>query len=157
MPTPEELRGALQSSGHWEDYQLQASKGGSGRMNFEDPAQADPRRWVPIMMSPALGNPNGNTLQELAYHKAHNGSSPMLCHATLCCATLCYATLRYAMLCYATLCYAMLRYAMLCYATLRYAMLCYAAGAALPVALHQHGQRARSRGASARIDCARCF
>jgi hypothetical protein len=26
-----------------------------------------PTRWVPIMMSPALGNPNGNTLQEFHY------------------------------------------------------------------------------------------
>jgi hypothetical protein len=67
MPRPFELRAELRKSGHWEDFKLQASKGGSGRFNWDDPAFDDPRRWVPIMMSPALGNPNGNTLQEFHY------------------------------------------------------------------------------------------
>ena len=67
MPSPAELRTELKKSGHWDDFKLQASKGGSGRFNFDDPAFDDPKRWVPIMMSPALGNPNGNTLQEFHY------------------------------------------------------------------------------------------
>ena len=64
MPTPAELRTALEGSGHFGDYVTQASKGGSGRFDFKRPDSADPTTWVPIMMSPALGNPNGNTLQE---------------------------------------------------------------------------------------------
>lgn len=67
MPRPFELRAELKKSGHWEDFKVQASKGGSGRFNWQDPAYDDPRMWVPIMMSPALGNPNGNTLQEFHY------------------------------------------------------------------------------------------
>ena len=67
MPRPSELRSELKKSGHWEDFKLQASKGGSGRFNWADPSFDDPRNWVPIMMSPALGNPNGNTLQEFHY------------------------------------------------------------------------------------------
>ena len=67
MPQPSELRAELKKSGHWEDFKIQASKGGSGRFNWQDPAHDDPRLWVPIMMSPALGNPNGNTLQEFHY------------------------------------------------------------------------------------------
>ena len=65
MPTPAELRRALEGSGHFGDYETQASKGGSGRFDFKRPDSADPTTWVPIMMSPALGNPNGNTLQAL--------------------------------------------------------------------------------------------
>ena len=91
MPTPADLRRELERSGHFRDYevrgaaapcrpraaeggrayrrrapawQIQASKGGSGRFDFKSPNSADPTTWVPIMMSPALGNPNGNTLQE---------------------------------------------------------------------------------------------
>jgi len=64
MPTPAELRTALEGSGHFGDYVTQASKGGSGRFDFKRPDSSDPTTWVPIMMSPALGNPNGNTLQE---------------------------------------------------------------------------------------------
>lgn len=67
MPTPAELRTALEGSGHFSDYETQASKGGSGRFDFKRPDSADPTTWVPIMMSPALGNPNGNTLQEFHY------------------------------------------------------------------------------------------
>ena len=67
MPSPQELRTELKKSGKWPDFQLQASKGGSGRFNWVDPQYDDPRMWVPIMMSPALGNPNGNTLQEFHY------------------------------------------------------------------------------------------
>ena len=67
MPTVEELRAALKASGHWDDYVIQASKGGSGRTNWAEEEGADPKTWIPIMMSPALGNPNGNTLQELHY------------------------------------------------------------------------------------------
>ena len=67
MPTPAELRTALEGSGHFADYVTQASKGGSGRFDFKRPDSADPTTWVPIMMSPALGNPNGNTLQERHY------------------------------------------------------------------------------------------
>jgi hypothetical protein len=67
MPRPFELRAELKKSGHWDDFKVQASRGGSGRFNWQDPAFEDPRLWVPIMMSPALGNPNGNTLQEFHY------------------------------------------------------------------------------------------
>ena len=67
MPRPFELRAELKKSGHWDDFKLQASKGGSGRFNWQDKAYDDPKMWVPIMMSPALGNPNGNTLQEFHY------------------------------------------------------------------------------------------
>jgi hypothetical protein len=67
MPRPADLRAALKSSGHWEDFKLQASKRGSGRFNWDDHYFDDPTTWVPIMMSPALGNPNGNTLQEFHY------------------------------------------------------------------------------------------
>ena len=63
MPRPADLRQELQQSGHWEDFKIQASKGGSGRFNWDDKSFDDPKRWVPIMMSPALGNPLGNTLQ----------------------------------------------------------------------------------------------
>ena len=63
MPTPAELRRALEGSGHFGDYETQASKGGSGRFDYTGPNSAEPTTWVPIMMSPALGNPNGNTLQ----------------------------------------------------------------------------------------------
>jgi len=66
MPSRGELSDALNKSGHFEDYKLQASLGGSGR-NYNDPTHADPRKWVPIMMSPVLGNPLGNTLQEFHY------------------------------------------------------------------------------------------
>ena len=67
MPRPAELRAELKRSGHWVDFKTQASKGGSGRFNWADPRYEDPTLWVPIMMSPALGNPNGNTLQEFHY------------------------------------------------------------------------------------------
>mmetsp|Transcript_26447 Transcript_26447/g.57964 ORF Transcript_26447/g.57964 Transcript_26447/m.57964 type:complete len:383 (-) Transcript_26447:131-1279(-) len=67
MPLPADLRELLKLSGHWEDYKIQASKGGSGRLDWSDPEHEDPRKWIPIMMSPALGNPNGNTLQEFFY------------------------------------------------------------------------------------------
>ena len=67
MPSPADLRAELKNSGHWDDFKIQASKGGSGRFQFDDPAFDDPRSWVPIMLSPALGNPNGNTLQEFHY------------------------------------------------------------------------------------------
>jgi hypothetical protein len=121
MPRPAELRAELKKSGLWEEFKLQASKGGSGRFNWKEcvptaraamrecavrvhggcrvvhvscacvvtcmlpglcmslplppscaslvasPEFDDPTRWVPIMMSPALGNPNGNTLQEFHY------------------------------------------------------------------------------------------
>ena len=71
MPRPSELRSELKRSGHWEGFKLQASKGGSGRFNWADPSFDDPRNWVPIMMSPALGNPNGNTLQEFHYQSQY--------------------------------------------------------------------------------------
>ena len=67
MPTPADLRDELKGSGHFADYETQASKGGSGRFDFTSPHSAEPTNWVPIMMSPALGNPNGNTLQEFHY------------------------------------------------------------------------------------------
>ena len=67
MPTPAQLRTELEASTHFREYEIQASKGGSGRFNWVDPAFNDPRRWIPIMMSPVLGNPHGNTLQELHY------------------------------------------------------------------------------------------
>ena len=63
MPRPADLRRELRKSGHWEDFRVQASKGGSGRFNWADKAHDDPKLWVPIMLSPALGNPLGNTLQ----------------------------------------------------------------------------------------------
>lgn len=66
MPRPGDLRRELRKSGHWEDFKIQASKGGSGRFNWADKAHDDPKLWVPIMLSPALGNPLGNTLQERA-------------------------------------------------------------------------------------------
>ena len=56
MPTRDELREALRSSGHWDEYKLQASKGGSGRIDLDNPASADPTTWIPIMMSPAIGS-----------------------------------------------------------------------------------------------------
>ena len=67
MPTPAQLRTELEASTHFREYEIQASKGGSGRFNWVDPAFNDPRRWIPIMMSPVLGNPHGNTLQEFHY------------------------------------------------------------------------------------------
>lgn len=35
MPRPAELREELKKSGHWEDFKIQASKGGSGRFNWQ--------------------------------------------------------------------------------------------------------------------------
>jgi hypothetical protein len=83
MPTPDQLRLELQKSGHWEDFKIQASKGGSGRFNWDDPAYDDPRKWVPIMMSPALGNPNGNTLHEFHYQSRCIGMVGEHEHASL--------------------------------------------------------------------------
>ena len=62
-----DFKAELKKSGHWDDFKIQASRGGSGRFNWQDPKYDDPTLWVPIMMSPALGNPNGNTLQEFHY------------------------------------------------------------------------------------------
>ncbi|KAL1495487.1 hypothetical protein AB1Y20_016853 [Prymnesium parvum] len=67
MPRASDLRRELRRSGHWEDFKTQASKGGSGRFNWDDKAHDNPKLWVPIMLSPALGNPLGNTLQEFHY------------------------------------------------------------------------------------------
>ena len=50
MPTPAELRTALEGSGHFRDYETQASKGGSGRFDFKRPDSADPTTCVPILM-----------------------------------------------------------------------------------------------------------
>ena len=64
MPTVGVLRRALEGSGHWEDLLRTASGKGSGRL----PGQSqDKRKWLPLTTSPVLGNPKGNTLQELHY------------------------------------------------------------------------------------------
>ena len=64
QPTSEELRLAVSSSGFWEQYARQASKGGDGRLN---PADEDPRLWLPTMVAPVLGNPSAHTLREFHY------------------------------------------------------------------------------------------
>ena len=54
----------ISSSGFWEQYARQASKGGDGRLN---PADEDPRLWLPTMVAPVLGNPSAHTLREFHY------------------------------------------------------------------------------------------
>ena len=64
MPTVGVLRRALEDSGHWDDFLRTASGKGSGQL----PGQSnDKRKWLPLTTSPVLGNPKGNTLQELHY------------------------------------------------------------------------------------------
>ena len=64
QPTRDELIAALRASGRWEAYARQASGAGEGRLSAAD---ADPRLWLPTMLSPALGNPSGHTLREFHY------------------------------------------------------------------------------------------
>ena len=64
QPTRDELIAALRASGRWEAYARQASGAGEGRLSAAD---ADPRLWLPTMLSPALGNLSGHTLREFHY------------------------------------------------------------------------------------------
>ena len=64
MPTVAVLREALQASGHWEEFLRTASGKGSGQVPG---MSADKRKWLPLTTSPVIGNPKGNTLQELHY------------------------------------------------------------------------------------------
>lgn len=64
QPTTAYLREAIERSGFLAHYQRQLSKNGEGRLN---PADADPRLWLPTMLSPAMGNPGAHTLREFHY------------------------------------------------------------------------------------------
>ena len=64
QPSAEELAEVLRRSGHFESYEKQVSAAGAGRMRPED---IDARLWLPTMLSPALGNPQANTLREFHY------------------------------------------------------------------------------------------
>jgi hypothetical protein len=64
QPSPEELRAMLQQSGHFAALSKQASGAGAGRLRQND---EDPRLWLPTMLSPAVGNPQANTLREFHY------------------------------------------------------------------------------------------
>lgn len=64
QPTAGELLEALRGSGHLEALAKQASGAGAGRLRVED---TDPRLWLPTMLSPAVGNPQANTLREFHY------------------------------------------------------------------------------------------
>tara|TARA_B110001452_G_scaffold152824_1_gene127166 strand:+ start:2388 stop:4148 length:1761 start_codon:yes stop_codon:yes gene_type:complete len=64
MPTVQDLRQALKSSGHWDDFTRTAQGKGSGQLPG---GPADIRKWLPLATSPVFGNPKGNTLQELHY------------------------------------------------------------------------------------------
>ena len=64
QPSAAELTDALRSSGHFGAYEKQASGPGTGRLRAED---MDPRLWLPTMLSPAVGNPQANTLREFHY------------------------------------------------------------------------------------------
>ena len=75
----------LKQSSGWDAYVQQASGGGEGRLN---PADKDPRLWLPHMLSPALGNPGGNTLREFHYQsrcmrmiRAREAVSPLVTSA----------------------------------------------------------------------------
>ena len=60
----EEMRAALERSGFGPAFARQVSGAGAGRL---DPNHEDPRQWLPTMLSPAFGNPQGNTLREFHY------------------------------------------------------------------------------------------
>ena len=64
QPSAAELTDALRTSGHFGAYEKQASGPGTGRLRAED---MDPRLWLPTMLSPAVGNPQANTLREFHY------------------------------------------------------------------------------------------
>ena len=64
QPTAQELRDALKASGFLEGYERQVSGAGAGKLR---PSDQDPRLWLPTMLSPALGNPQANTLREFHY------------------------------------------------------------------------------------------
>lgn len=64
QPTAGELREALRRSGHLAAYEKQASGPGAGKLR---PGDEDPRLWLPTMLSPAVGNPQANTLREFHY------------------------------------------------------------------------------------------
>ena len=64
QPSPAELLDALRRSGHLPAWEKTVSGSGAGRLRPED---NDPRLWLPTMLSPALGNPQANTLREFHY------------------------------------------------------------------------------------------
>ena len=64
MPSVAVLRDALRGSGHWEAFLRTASGKGSGQVPG---MSSDRRKWLPLTTSPVIGNPKGNTLQELHY------------------------------------------------------------------------------------------
>lgn len=64
QPTAAELHAALARSGHLPSYERQTSGAGAGKLRAED---NDPRLWLPTILSPALGNPQANTLREFHY------------------------------------------------------------------------------------------
>ena len=64
QPSAAELAAALRASGHYEAFERQVSEAGAGRLRPED---TDPRLWLPTILSPALGNPQANTLREFHY------------------------------------------------------------------------------------------
>ena len=64
QPAAFALREALRRSGHLGAYEKQASGAGAGKLRDGD---SDPRLWLPTMLSPAVGNPQANTLREFHY------------------------------------------------------------------------------------------
>lgn len=64
QPTAQGLRAALEASGHLPAYERQSSGAGAGKLR---PTDTDPRLWLPTMLSPAVGNPQANTLREFHY------------------------------------------------------------------------------------------